>query len=327
MSLISVNKAITLLKSKDVVALPTETVYGLAAIIDSEESLKKIFAVKNRPFFDPLIVHVQDLKQAQHWGHWDAISAQLAQAFWPGPLTLVVPRKPNILSLITSGGETVAFRSPSHPVFQEVLKNLTAPLAAPSANRFGHTSPTCAEHVLSEFKHQVPVVDGGLCEKGIESTVLQYKPNENKIAILRPGLITLADIKSALSENSSIDVVYEQQENSPGHLKNHYQPEFPLVITRSWLHSQAPQQLISILKHQFNQEVLYWTLSEDPRLAARELYIQLRRHSKKNHLSLLNISQPNIESPTWKALWDRVYKASTYQATQVGDAWQVVKKQ
>ena len=187
-------KAKNLLLAGEVVAIPTETVYGLAADISNEDAIRKVFSLKERPFFDPLIVHVASLKQAKALTtEWGPLTDFLARYFWPGPLTLILPKAESVNSLITSGLETLAIRFPNHPAAIQLITQV-GPLAAPSANKFGQTSPTEAHHVRKEFRSvDVFVVDGGPCEIGIESTVLEVGSNQDSVSILRPGRIGVID--------------------------------------------------------------------------------------------------------------------------------------
>ncbi len=184
------------------VALPTETVYGLAARIDNPQSIKSIFELKQRPFFDPLIVHVGSIEQAKSVVSWWPQEAQkLAEIAWPGPLTMVLPKASHINPLITSGLDSVAIRWPKHADFQKILDEVKIPLAAPSANKFGRTSPTTAQHVLNEFKDDsILIFDGGPCEVGIESTVLKIvqQKNRTQFSILRKGHFSESDLKKIL---------------------------------------------------------------------------------------------------------------------------------
>ncbi len=324
MSLIDWQKAVELLKNNAVVALPTETVYGLAGSIDNEEALKKIFSTKARPFFDPLIVHVKDLKQAQDFAHWDPISIKLAEKFWPGPLTLVLPKKSNISDLITSGGPTVALRQPQHPLFLKVLENLNAPLAAPSANRFGQTSPTNAEHVLKEFDHKVSVVDGGSCVGGIESTVVEYSPDQKVLNILRPGLISgLELLKEALKHESGTRLQENRQNHSPGNLKNHYQPQVPFFLILDQNH--LTQDVIDEMARLAKKPVVEWALPSEPEMAARELYKNLREFSANDQPIYLRV-QKKWNTDLWKSLLDRIHKASFYIVSFEDDHWKVKLK-
>lgn len=307
MSLVSENQAIELLGKGQVVALPTETVYGLAGKIDSDVALGKIFSTKSRPFYDPLIVHVSDLNQAQKYGQWDRISEKLAQSFWPGPLTLVVDKKNNISDLITNAGSTVAFRQPNHQTFLAVLKGLNIPLAAPSANMFGKTSPTSAQHVLDEFDSQVPVVDGGACEMGIESTVVQVIGNE--VRILRHGVITKTQLEEALTdESTSVTVRQVQQTNAPGHLKNHYQPEVPLFLSHE--KNLLETEVQGLLSSQWQRPFIKWTLPENPHTAARRLYADLRNFSRSDQACFL-VVESHMKTAEWQGILDRLDKACT----------------
>lgn len=325
MSLVSTEKAISLLESQQVVGLPTETVYGLAGIIDSDKALNKIFATKARPFYDPLIVHVKSVEQALNLGHWDPLSQKLATHFWPGPLTLVVPKQDQISDLITSGGHTVAFRQPNHPLFLEILEKLNKPLAAPSANMFGQTSPTTAEHVVKEFNQNVPVVDGGSCQKGIESTVIEVDPKKNLIKILRPGFIGKKELQKFLNDsNESVQIESTTQENAPGHLKNHYQPSSPLFLIFDG--DTAPDLLIDLMSREINQSVQPWILPDEPSLAARNLYKDLRHFSEKKQAAFLVIKKQWHQVELWTSLLDRLKKASHYWVTAQEDKWLIQEK-
>ena len=219
-----ISAAAALLASGDIVALPTETVYGLGADALNARACAKIFEAKERPLSDPLIVHVPDPGWASRLAVLPEAAIRLAGKFWPGPLTLVVPRQPCVPDLVTSGQETVALRMSAHPVFAEVARVFGHPIAAPSANRFGRISPTSAAHVLAELDGRIPlIVDGGPCRHGIESTIVFVEgPN---LHILRRGPITA----EALSE---FGMVTEGRADiaTPGGLKSHYAPRTPLEI-------------------------------------------------------------------------------------------------
>ncbi len=220
--IVTVAEAIARLQTGGIVAIPTETVYGLAARIDDEGALKQIFAVKKRPFFDPLIVHVADLATAKRLSRdWPPVFDVLAQAFWPGPLTLIAPKAEMVSSLITSGLDTVALRLPNHPVAQEILQKLQMPVAAPSANMFGRTSPTSASHVEKEFSGEVPVVDGGPSQVGVESTVVCWDPNSPQtLHILRPGGVSRSDLQTELKNHGlDFEIVRTHSPHRQGILK------------------------------------------------------------------------------------------------------------
>lgn len=220
--IISPAEAADRIREGAVVALPTETVYGLAARITDEAALRSVFMLKGRPADNPLIVHVMSAEQADTVGIMTDMDRTLAEAFWPGPLTLVVQRRPVVPDLVTAGLPTVAVREPDSDAFREVLMLAGEPLAAPSANLSGRPSPTRAEHVVQDHQGRVPVVDGGPCRAGLESTVIQVE--ENRILILRPGVITRADLErvSGLPVETAAD---DQRSASPGTRYRHYAPQ------------------------------------------------------------------------------------------------------
>lgn len=235
----AVRRAVGLLQSGNVVALPTETVYGLAADALDPDAVEKIFSAKDRPHFDPLIVHlphkdsVYEVAEVPKEIHKTVV--QLIETFWPGPLTLVLPRKPVIPDIVTGGLATVAVRQSHHPVFHRILRNFGGPVAAPSANLFGQLSPTSAQAVMDQMEGRIPlIVDGGACARGLESTIVRVIPGEKKpvIEVLRPGPITELELKKfgkvVFAERN------EDVENSvpeaPGMLANHYAPQKPLRL-------------------------------------------------------------------------------------------------
>ena len=208
---VPVSSAAERLARGELVAFPTETVYGLGADASSAAAVARIFAAKGRPADHPLIVH---LAEAAHMAHWatdlPAVTWALAEAFWPGPLTLIVPRAAHVLNDVTGGQATVGLRVPSHPVARELLRAFAAlgdgprGVAAPSANKFGHVSPTTAAHVREEFGDAIYVLDGGACEVGIESTIIDCtavdQQGAGRLRLLRPGLITVDALRTKLDE-------------------------------------------------------------------------------------------------------------------------------
>lgn len=220
----AVAEAVDLLHRGELVALPTETVYGLGCDALAPLACAKVFQAKDRPLYDPLIVHLPNREWADRMAVLSPTAQALADAFWPGPLTLVLPRKPIIPDLVTAGQDTVAIRWSAHPVFQEVAEEFGRPIAAPSANRFGRISPTAPEHVLSELNGRIRlIVDGGPCNHGVESTILLVQ--EDGLRILRHGPITnqqLAAFGQLVSGNTDV--------SAPGTLKSHYAPRTPLVF-------------------------------------------------------------------------------------------------
>lgn len=221
-------RAAALLGAGAQVAVPTETVYGLAARADRPDSVAGIYRAKGRPDFNPLIVHVAKLAQAEAIAELDERALALAGKFWPGPLTMVLPHRPGsgIAPAVTAGLSTIALRMPAHPVMQAILQEAALPLAAPSANRSGAVSPTTAEHVLQSLEGRIAaVVDGGACAQGIESTIVALRPEGWEI--LRPGPITEAEIGAVLGPcTSSMTAGIE----APGQLASHYAPGKPVRL-------------------------------------------------------------------------------------------------
>lgn len=223
-------KAVTFLRNGEVVALPTETVYGLAADALNAIAVAKIFEAKKRPCFNPLIVHVPELawleKIADLSGQDRQLIEKLTDAFWPGPFTIVLPKREIVPDIVTAGLDTVAVRISAHPIFREVVREFGAPLAAPSANRFGRISPTAAKHVREELDGLIPlIVDAGSTIHGIESTIVALR--NGRIEVLRRGPITVEQ----LSEFGEVIVgASGPRPEAPGQLPSHYAPRTPLVL-------------------------------------------------------------------------------------------------
>lgn len=290
-----IQNATELLAQGEVVGMPTETVYGLAARIDIPDGIDKIFTTKQRPDFDPLIVHVASIEQAKTCvAKWNELAQKLAEHFWPGPLTLVLPKSDKISSKITSGLLSVGLRCPNHKVALELIKS-AGPLAAPSANRFGKTSPTTRDHVLKEFDHKVFTLEGGACEVGIESTVVGVF--ENHLEVYRPGMIT----PSMLAQASGAKVEVKESPVSPGALKHHYMPDVPLYVVND---EAIPEKLKKVKLERI-------VLADDSALAARELYQKMREACKPGVEGLLLIKKATQKGETWDGIWNRVAKAST----------------
>jgi len=219
----AITAAMELLRSGQIVAIPTETVYGLAADASNADAVAKIYAAKGRPDFNPLIVHVADQSAAENLAEFSPMAHQLAQAFWPGPLTLVLPLRPDadIAGAVTAGLPTIALRCPAHPVMQALLKKTGLNIAAPSANKSGGISPTRAEHVLAGLGGAVPMIlDGGPCSAGLESTIVAVR--DNGWQILRPGPVTSAEIERVLG--TSLLAASGDNIEAPGQLASHYAP-------------------------------------------------------------------------------------------------------
>lgn len=224
-----ISKAVSLLSNEDVVAIPTETVYGLAGNIFSEKAIKKIFAVKQRPLFNPLIVHLHSIEQVNEIVKEFPPKAQLlAQRFWPGPLTLILKKKAIVPDLITAGHDTVGIRIPNHPTTLSLLSQLDFPIAAPSANPFKRISPTKPSHVEGYFKKDIAMVlDGGECTKGIESTIIGFE-NEQAV-IYRVGGLEIEEIEKVIG-TVTIKNKKENAPNAPGMLAKHYAPKTRTIL-------------------------------------------------------------------------------------------------
>lgn len=287
-----IKKAIELLKNNELVGIPTETVYGLAGAISSEESIKKIFSTKKRPFFDPLIVHVCSINMAKTLTKsWPDLAQKLAQNFWPGPLTIVLPKSDKVSDLITSGLESVGLRCPNHPIALELISQVEIPLAAPSANKFTKTSPTTKAHVVDEFGDDVFVLDGGQCHVGIESTVVGI--DDNHIKIFRPGVITKEQIINVVSPE--VKVEYTQSPVAPGQMKHHYMPKRPVVLT-----TQAPA------------DMTFWEVPSNVQLACRQLYSKLRELDQKSKDKIFIVLKEEFkQQDSWRGFLNRLDKAKS----------------
>ncbi|MCO5141844.1 MAG: L-threonylcarbamoyladenylate synthase [Oligoflexia bacterium] len=309
------DKVILSLTEGNVVAIPTETVYGLAASIQSEAALKKIFSVKNRPFFDPLIVHVSGIEMAKSVvSSWPSIANYLAEQFWPGPFTMVLPKSNTLNPLITSGLDSVAVRAPAHPITLEIIKTLNIPLAAPSANQFGKTSPTSADHVKNSFpERDFLVLDGGPSLIGIESTVVSIDEKNKLIKLLRPGTLSFSLLQEKVFKfDSEYKIEKSQKGASPGLLENHYQPEIPLVIVDKEDFSNKDEEHIQkIFQLDHLSKGVELTLSKSANLAARELYSELRSLSNTKVSYIFFKYKEYMKEESWDGIRDRLKKASS----------------
>jgi L-threonylcarbamoyladenylate synthase len=276
-------RAVEILQRGGVVALPTETVYGLAASAEDELAVRRIFAIKGRPATHPLIVHLAGVEALPDWASYIPDEARrLAEAFWPGPLTLVLPRTPRATDAVTGGQDTVALRVPSHPVALAVLRAFGGGLAAPSANRFGRVSPTTAEHVCQDLGNEVDlVIDGGPCTVGVESTIVDL--SSGPPAILRPGGLPAEELERVLGH--PVPVRTASNVRVSGSLASHYAPRVGVVLVE-------PAEAVSRAEALRSQGLLVGVLSpanltlprdlarfdipEDPAGAARLLYLRLR---------------------------------------------------
>ncbi len=250
MSVLSVEQAVHVLLSGGVIGLPTETVYGLAADADDELAVRQVFALKGRPADHPLIVHVADLTMAQTYAQALPVAAlTLAERFWPGPLTLVVKRSFRASDAVTGGQETVALRVPAHPLALQILRGVNRGLAAPSANRFGAVSPTTRAHVLDSFGSDFPVLDGGACAIGVESTIVDLSSPRPRL--LRPGAVTLSELEAALGVSLQ-GVEAPGGTRAPGLLPSHYSPRAGVrLVAKSELAREAEDSVKQALRTVF----------------------------------------------------------------------------
>jgi L-threonylcarbamoyladenylate synthase len=298
--------AVQSLKNGEVIGLPTETVYGLAADAMNGEAVKKIFALKGRPADHPLIVHIADASQLSIWAM--AIPEEafvLAQHFWPGPLTMILKKQPQVLDAVTGGQTTVGLRCPAHPLALTLLKQFGGGVAAPSANRFGRISPTTAQHVHDEFGDAVPIVlDGGECEVGIESTIIDLSAATPRI--LRPGMISQTEIEAVIGVIDS-----GASHNSPrasGTLAAHYAPRTPMQMLKRediLLKPTADTQFLLLGEPIAGLSGL--CLQNKPAAYAHYLYAAMRELDQR-HAALILIEQ-TPQTPDWLAVNDRLQRA------------------
>lgn len=306
----SIRRAATLLRSGGVVAFPTETVYGLAANAFDARAVARVFEIKRRPSFDPLIVHVVDDEMlAKVVREVPARARALMERFWPGPLTLVLERSDAVPPLVTAGLASVAVRMPSHRVARELLREAGVPLAAPSANPFGALSPTRAEHVASALGESVDLVlDGGPAELGIESTILRLEPGA---ALLRAGALSVEEIEEAIGRIER-DVEEREQPLSPGRLPQHYAPRTPLRIAAAQGVALAERARAGLLAMSRSSEgyaaVRLLSPHDDLREAAAHLFEALH---ELDALGLERIdAEPVREEGLGRAIADRLRRAA-----------------
>ena len=312
---VSFKEACTLIKKGSVVAIPTETVYGLAGNIQNEAALRQIFQIKKRPLFDPLIIHFAEKKQLYKICECPPIAEKLSNYFHPGPLSLVLKKKPVVSSLITAGSSRAAVRMPDHPITLKLIQETDMCLAAPSANLFSKTSPTRACHVLEALC--VPVLDGGPCLIGIESTIVEVLEEKKTLSILRPGVIDQSELTEFLRRHRFTDwkIQYDRKTSAPGQTSKHYQPDIPFIVFKSRRPDSLSSKIIQekIKQHYPQLQPKELKLKDDPFISGRELYHRLRQLSKESE-NVVGYVVQNVHSqknqPAWRAIWDRLEKAS-----------------
>jgi L-threonylcarbamoyladenylate synthase len=312
----AIAEAATLLRAGELVAFPTETVYGLGARALDPQAIAKLFVAKGRPATHPLIAHVQNADEAALLSsHWDARCSLLAAKFWPGPLTLVVPRDPSVPAELSGGKPTLALRAPAHPVALALIAALGEPIAAPSANRYQRLSPTTAEHVARALGNDVALIlDGGACKSGVESTVLDLTVTPPMV--LRPGALTITAVRDAVPDVMIFDgVVREEARHSPGQDEVHYAPRTPLrLFTRqdALATARAHAGNIALVLRDpaptLPPHVAARALGGEPTSFARKLYATL------HELDDMNVEMIVVEIPpedeAWLAIADRLRRAA-----------------
>lgn len=315
----ALDRAVDLLRKGELVGIPTETVYGLAADASNPTAVARIFAAKGRPADHPLIVHINGKEQLEDWAQNIPDHAWLlAEKYWPGPLTLILPRHPHVPDAVTGGQDTVGLRAPDHPLTQELLRRFSGGLAAPSANRFGHVSPTTAQHVIDELGSAVPLVlDGGACPIGVESTIVGLVGPAP--VLLRPGDIAREEIEELLG----CSLVHHQHVKTAhirvsGLLDSHYAPHTPLTTgalpelvaaTEEYVARGEPVVMAVLGSTPIAiPGVAVESLPTTPAAFAQQLYATLRRLDQQGYAALFMEQPP--QTPDWLAVNDRLFRAA-----------------
>jgi L-threonylcarbamoyladenylate synthase len=303
-------RAAALIRGGQLVAFPTETVYGLGADALNPEAVARIFEAKGRPRFDPLIVHVASLEQAREVAEFSPRELELASAFWPGPLTLVLPRRPSIPDIVTAGLDTVGVRMPAHPLALELIRAAGRPIAAPSANRFGCVSPTTADAVAEQLGGRVSLVlDGGPCVVGLESTVVLVL--RDALEVLRPGAVT----EAMLSERGFTvrrGLAVHERPLAPGLLKSHYSPGKPLrLLALGETPAPSPRHGLLAFRRGVSGFAACEVLSAQGSLteAAANLFAAMRRLGASEVEAIVAESVP--EEGIGAAIMDRLRRAAS----------------
>lgn len=308
-------RASDLIREGQLVAFPTETVYGLGANALNPDAVARIFEAKGRPHFDPLIVHVPNVSRLEPLtADIPQIAHELARTFWPGPLTMVLPKTSLVPDLVTSGLSTVAVRIPVHPLAQDLLKRAGVPIAAPSANRFGRLSPTRAEHVLDQLGDQVAyILDGGPCEVGVESTVVDVTCQPPKL--LRPGGVTLEALQDAVGDvELQGTTATGETPAAPGMLTKHYAPETRVILVNGLEELHLPRNECALLSFaplpnsQGFQAMEVLSPKGDLREAATQFFSVMRRLDAAGAKQIVAIRFPN--EGLGRALNDRLERAA-----------------
>jgi L-threonylcarbamoyladenylate synthase len=311
----SIQTAVTILRAGGLVVFPTETVYGLGADAGNASAVRKIFAAKERPADHPVIVHLASERQLSQWAsEIPPAVEQLAERFWPGPLTLIVKRAKSVIDEVTGGQDTVGLRVPSHPVAQALLQAFGGGIAAPSANRFGHISPTTAGHAREELGDRVDLIlDGGACDVGIESTIVDVSGDTP--VLLRPGRISEEEIEAVL--HVPLGRLGAGSPRVSGTLAAHYAPSLPLVLASSGMldavvREQASRRVVAVLARRprpsYSSATVWMVGPRDAAQFAHYLYAGLRQLDQCG-CSVIIVEAPP-ETPDWAAVRDRLERAA-----------------
>ena len=292
---ICLNKAAKLIRAGELVAFPTETVYGLGANALDPAAIERIYAAKGRPATSPLIVHVASIEMARSLVlEWPERAEKLAAKFWPGPLTLVLPKQPHVPDRLTAGLNTVGVRMPAHPIALALIREAGVPIAAPSANPFTQLSPTTAQHVRDALEsHVALVLDGGPSKVGIESTVLSLAGSD--AVLLRPGMVSKADIEAVIGPLQVLGEAPEGAHASPGLHRRHYSPRTRLILIER---GQAPPLGRGTCLE----------MPSDPHEYAAALYERLHQADAQGY-DWIAVEQPP-RTPEWAAIRDRLERAA-----------------
>ena len=304
---VNLEQAIAKLKNGEVVAIPTETVYGLAADASNDAALRQIYAIKQRPADNPLIVHISDANEVNDWAaEFPPLAQKLAKAFWPGPFALVLPAKECVSNIVRGNQPTVALRVPNHPITLQLLQQSGLALAAPSANKFTQLSPTTAAHVRVGLGDGVPVLDGGACKVGIESTIVAVM-GENW-QLLRLGMLPEASIEALAGRPAKS---FSQPIKAPGQHLLHYSPRTPLRLFTSraeLLKNATARSAALLLGAGAVPNCTYFELNNNARDVAQQLYDTLHKMDALG-AEILLIEAPPV-APEWLAILDRLTRAA-----------------
>lgn len=312
------NSALSLLRAGELVGIPTETVYGLAADASQPAAVAKIFVAKGRPADHPVIVHIAGAEQLAAWAQNIPDEAYLlAEHFWPGPLTLILERQAHVSDSVTGGQDTVGLRAPAHPITQQLLQHFGGGLAAPSANQFGHVSPTTAAHVRSEFSPEVLplILDGGPCEVGVESTIVSLVGDKPKL--LRPGGVSREAIEAVLGDSLEHHTnQHSARQRVSGLLDSHYAPRTTLItgaieaLQDQIQQQQAAGKKVVLITQEINTSLAleHYLMPSQPELYAQQIYATLRQLDTQGFDTLYLALPPHTAE--WLAIHDRLGRAA-----------------